>query len=125
MCQRSARASALVMLPVSVLLTPTASYCNRAMMGEVSTRAPEVCDQKMVCGRADKPHVGPTSAPESWGFNSAQDTVVGAIAFGLVDNKSGVNDSTLQSFACGATPGIGARRYAVASDCFPRRFAGG
>ena len=123
--QFAPRAPALVMLLTSVLLTPTVSYCNRAITSEVMTRALEVCDQKIACGFVDKPCAEPTNAPRSRGFNTALDTAVGMIALGLVDKKPGASDSLLQLYVGGATTVLGERHYAFASDCFPLQPADG
>ena len=77
----TARAAALVLLFVSAMLTPTASYRDHVMTTETITRAFEVCDQKMVRGSADKPCVDSPS-PRGWEFFSAPGSVVGLLAFG-------------------------------------------
>ena len=73
------------------------------------SRALEVCYQNMVFGSVDKPHLEPTSAPRPWGFDAVADTVVGMIAFGLVDDKPGSSDWMPQLYVRGTTPGLAER----------------
>ena len=117
--QVAAPAAALVFLLVSVRLTPTASYRNRAMLTEVITRAFEVRDQKMACESAEKQWVE-SPCPRGWDVNLVLDAVAGSLAFSLVGNKPGGDDAMLQFFVGGTAPGLGEKHYAFASDCLPR-----
>ena len=103
----------MAFLLVSLMLTPTESYRNRVMLVGATTRAFEVRDQKIVCGSADKPWADSPS-PRGWEFNSALDSVVGFLAFGLVVNKPGADDAMLQFSAGGADPAVGGKHYAFA-----------
>ena len=94
--QFATRAAALVFLLVSVMLTPSASVCNRAMLAQIITRAFGVRDQKMACGSADKPEADSPS-PRGWEFNSVLDSVVGLSAVGVAVNKPGEDDGMLRS----------------------------
>ena len=59
--------------------------------------------------------------PESaWEFITALDSVACLLAIGLAAKKFGVEDAMLLLYVGGTAPGIGAKHYAFASDCFPQ-----
>ena len=80
--------SALAQLLASVWLTPTVSFWNRVMYTEVGARAIEACHRQMCTGphetyEAEK--YDNASAPRA--YNSALDSFVGTVLFGIVVNN--------------------------------------
>ena len=100
------------MLLVSVWLTPTASYRNRVMVTEVTTRALEACNQKMVCGSVDKSQPESPSMPISWGFHAVLGNVVGMFVSGPVINPPRSGDPMSQLFVGGSAPEVSESRFA-------------
>ena len=90
------------------------------MLTEVITRAFEACDQKIVWGFAGERWVDSAGTQRAWEFNAALGNVAGMLALGLVVNKPGMEDATLQVHAGGTAPGIRGKHYAFATDCSPR-----
>ena len=94
--QFAARASALIFFLVSAMLSPSASYCNRGMIFEVSYRVLGVCGMKRVCGSAEKTRYESPGPQRAWEFNAALGHVAGQFGFVLVANKPGQEDAMLQ-----------------------------
>ena len=123
--QVAARARALIFMTASLILSPSASYCNRSMIIGVISRALEVCGAKMVRGSAGKTWRGSPGPQRAWEFNAVLDSVAGQFGFGFVANKPGRKDPTSQVRAAGTVPGLCGGHYAFASDCCPWSSADG
>ena len=83
MKQFAARASSLVLL-VAVWLLPTASRANGGMVMEGIAKALGAPGCQMTQGSVAHQQSEPHTSARVWGFHTAYDNVVGALAFGLI-----------------------------------------
>ena len=101
-------------------LAPTASYSNRVTFTEAAPRAMEACKMIVNSGLTESWAVERSQrAGSPWAFNTALDSVVFAIAFGVVANEPCSDAGMLQIRLAGTAPDVGEYHYAFPSDCFP------
>ena len=120
-CQYTARFSSSVFLPVSAWLAPTASYGNRVVITEVIARAAEARRRMMGAGPNEKWEVEKyDSNGNPLSFNTAPDSALGAIVFGIAANRTRDDAGMLQVRLGGAAAGVGEHHSAFPPDCPPR-----